>query len=61
MAGGLPYTRLAWSLPSLLPLGNGGAGRSAAVVSRCPVARLHPLRRRCGPPPYGGGRSIAPL
>ncbi len=26
MAGGLPYTRLAWSLPSLLPLGNGGAG-----------------------------------
>ncbi len=32
------------SLPSLLPLGNGGAGLSAAVVSCCPVAR---------PIPYG--------
>ena len=38
VAGGLPYTRLDWSLPSLLVLGNEGAGLSPAVVSRCQVA-----------------------
>ena len=38
VAGGLPYTRLDWSLPSLLVLGNEGSGLSAAMVSRCQVA-----------------------
>ncbi len=38
MAGGLPYTQLDWSLPSLLLLGNEGAGLPPAVVSRCQVA-----------------------
>ncbi|MCY4174325.1 MAG: RNA methyltransferase [Cyanobacteria bacterium MAG CAR3_bin_5] len=38
VAGGLPYTRLDWSLPSLLILGNEGSGLSAEVVSRCQVA-----------------------
>ena len=38
MAGGLPYTQLDWSLPSLLLLGNEGAGLSPAVVRRCQVA-----------------------
>ncbi|SAY38923.1 TrmH family RNA methyltransferase [Candidatus Synechococcus spongiarum] len=38
VAGGLPYTQLDWSLPSLLVLGNEGAGLSTEVVSRCQVA-----------------------
>lgn len=38
VAGGLPYTRLDWSLPSLLVLGNEGAGLSSDVVRRCQVA-----------------------
>jgi len=38
VAGGLPYTRLDWSLPSLLVLGNEGSGLSTAMVSRCQVA-----------------------
>lgn len=38
VAGGLPYTQLDWSLPSLLVLGNEGSGLSAAVVSHCQVA-----------------------
>ena len=37
VAGGLPYTRLDWSLPSLLVLGNEGSGLSTAVVKRCQV------------------------
>lgn len=37
VAGGLPYTQLDWSLPSLLVLGNEGAGLSAAVLSCCQV------------------------
>ena len=38
VAGGLPYSRLDWSLPSLLVLGNEGSGLPAEVVSRCQVA-----------------------
>ncbi|MXW40022.1 MAG: RNA methyltransferase [Synechococcus sp. SB0668_bin_15] len=38
VAGGLPYTQLDWSLPSLLVLGNEGSGLSTGVVSRCQVA-----------------------
>ena len=38
VAGGLPYTQLDWSLPSLLVLGNEGSGLSAAVVRGCQVA-----------------------
>ena len=37
VAEGVPYTRLDWSLPSLLVLGNEGSGLSAAVVKHCQV------------------------
>ena len=38
VAGSVPYTRLDWSLPSLLVLGNEGSGLSTAVVSRCQIS-----------------------
>ena len=38
VAGGLPYTQLDWSLPSLLVLGNEGSGLTTDVVSSCQVS-----------------------
>ena len=38
VVGGLPYTKLDWSLPSLLVLGNEGSGLPTVIVNRCQVA-----------------------